>query len=51
MTNPQVTPTSALKGTVSCNGKTTEALERFRELFTKIAATKTATAKAKIATK
>jgi hypothetical protein len=56
--NPQVTPkilvtkaalefTSALKGMVSCNGKTTDALEKFSELFTKIAAAKAAMEKAK----
>jgi hypothetical protein len=58
VTNPQVTPktlaikaaselTGALKGLVSCNGKTAEALERFSELFTKIATAKAAIAKAK----
>jgi hypothetical protein len=58
ISNPRVTPktlvikaaselTSALKGTVSSNGKMAEALEKFRELFTKIAASKAAMAKAK----
>jgi hypothetical protein len=56
--NPQVTPktlvikaasdlTSALKGTVSCDGETAEALEKFSKLFTKIAASKSELAKAK----
>ncbi len=56
--NPQVTSktlvikvvselTSALKGTVTCNGKTAEALEKFSELFTKIAAVKAMMTKAK----
>jgi hypothetical protein len=39
--------TSALKGTVSCNGKMAEALQKFSKLFTKIAATKAELAKAK----
>jgi hypothetical protein len=58
ITNPQVTPktlfikvalelTSALKGTVSHNGKTAEVLEKFSKLLTKIAAAKAATARAK----
>ncbi len=58
ITNPQVTPktlvikaapelTSALKGTVSHNGKTADALEKFSKLFTNIAAAKAATANAK----
>jgi hypothetical protein len=58
ITNPQVTPktlvikmaldlTSALKGTVSCDCKTAEALQKFSELFTKIAAAKSELAKAK----
>ncbi len=58
ITNPQVTPktlivkavsdlTSALKGTISCNGKTAEALQKFSKSFTKIAATKSELAKAK----
>jgi hypothetical protein len=58
ITNPQVTPetliikialdlTSALKGTVSCDGKTAEALKKFSELFTKIAAEKSAMATVK----
>jgi hypothetical protein len=58
ITNPQVTPktlvikaasdlTSALKGTISRNGKMAEALQKFRELFTKIAAVKSELAKAK----
>jgi hypothetical protein len=58
ITNPKVTPetlvikaaselTSALKGRVSCNGKMVEALEKFSELFMKIAAAKAAMAKAK----
>jgi hypothetical protein len=56
--NPQVTPktlvikaaldlTSALKGTVSCNGKTAEALQTFSNLITKITAAKSELAKAK----
>jgi hypothetical protein len=51
ITNPQVTHktlvmkvasdlTSALKGTISCNGETAEALQKFSELFTKMAAAK-----------
>jgi hypothetical protein len=58
ITNPQVAPktvvlkvasdtTSALKGTVSCNGKTAEALQKFSKLFTKIAMAKSELAKAK----
>jgi hypothetical protein len=58
ITNPQVTPktlvkkvtselTSALKGMVSHNGKTAEALEKFSELFTRIVAVKAAMTKAK----
>jgi hypothetical protein len=58
ITNPQVTPktlvikaasdlTSALKGTVSRDGNTTEALQKFSKLFTKIAAAKSELAKAK----
>jgi hypothetical protein len=58
ITNPHVTPktlvikaaldlTSALKGMVSCNGKTTEALQKFGKLFMKIAAAKSELAKAK----
>ncbi len=58
ITNPQVTPTtliikavldlsSALKGMVSRDGKTTEALQTFSELFTKIAVAKSELAKAK----
>jgi hypothetical protein len=58
ITNPQVTPetlvikaaldlTGALKRTISRNGKTAEALQKFRELFTKIAAAKSELAKAK----
>jgi hypothetical protein len=58
ITNPQVTPktlvikaaldlTSALKGMVSRNGKTAEALEKFSKLFTKIAVAKAVMAKAK----
>jgi hypothetical protein len=58
VTNPQVTPktlvikaasdlTSALKGTVSRNGETAEALKKFSELFTKIAAEKSESTKAK----
>jgi hypothetical protein len=58
ITNPQVTPktlvikvasnlTSVLKGTVSRNGKTTEALQKFSKLFTKIAAEKSELAKVK----
>jgi hypothetical protein len=58
ITNPQVTPktlvikaaldlTSALKGMVSCNGKTAEALEKVSKLFTKIAVAKAVMAKAK----
>ncbi len=58
ITNPQVTPntlvikaaselTSALKGTVSRNGKMAEALKKFSQLFTKIVAAKAAMAKAK----
>ncbi len=39
--------TSALKGTISCNGKTTEALQKFSKLFTKIAMEKSELAKAK----
>jgi hypothetical protein len=59
ITNPQVTPkiliikaaldlTSALKGTISCNGKTAEVLQKFSELFTKIAMAKSELAKAKV---
>jgi hypothetical protein len=58
ITNPQVTPktliikaaldlTSALKGTISRNSKTAEALQKFSELFTKIATEKSNLAKAK----
>jgi hypothetical protein len=58
ITNLQVTPktlvikaasdlTSALKVTVSCDGKTTEALQKFSKLFTKIATEKAEWAKAK----
>ncbi len=58
ITNPQVTPetlvikaasdlTSALTGTVSHNSEMAEALEKFSELFTKIAMEKSAMAKAK----
>ncbi len=58
ITNPQVTPktpvikaasdlTSALKGTVSRNGKTAEVLQKFSKLFTKIATAKSELAKAK----
>ncbi len=58
ITNPQVTPetlvikaaldlTSALKGTISRNGKMAEALQKFSELFTKIAAEKLELAKAR----
>jgi hypothetical protein len=58
ITNPQVTPktliikaaldlTSALKGTVSCDGKMAEVLEKFSDLFTKIAMAKSAMPKAK----
>jgi hypothetical protein len=58
ITNPQVTPktliikavlelTSALKGMVSPNGKMAEALKNLSKLFTKIATTKAAMAKAK----
>ncbi len=58
ITNLQVTPetlvikaasdlTSALKGMVSRDGETAEALQRFSELFTKIAAAKAELAKAK----
>jgi hypothetical protein len=58
ITNPQVTPatliikvaldlTSALKGTVSCNGKTEEVLQKFSKLFKKIATAKSELAKAK----
>jgi hypothetical protein len=39
--------TSALKGTVSCDGKTAEVLQKFSKLFTKIAAAKSELAKAK----
>ncbi len=39
--------TSALKGTTSCNGETAERLQKFSELFTKIAAAKSELAKAK----
>jgi hypothetical protein len=57
--SPQVTPetliilkavpnlTSVLKGMVSHNSETVEALEKFSKLFTKIAAAKSAMAKAK----
>ncbi len=56
--NPQVTPerlvikaaldlTSALKGTVSLDGKMAEALQKFSKLFTRIAAEKSELAKAK----
>ncbi len=56
--NPQVTPktliimvtldlTSALKRIVSRNCKTSEALQKFSKLFTKIAGTKSELAKAK----
>ncbi len=58
ITNPQVTPktfvikeasnlTSELKGTVSRDGKTAEALEKFSKLFRKIAVAKSAMAKAR----
>ncbi len=58
ITNPQVTPktlvikaaldlTSALKGTVSRDGKMAEVLQKFSKLFTKIAAAKSELAKAK----
>jgi hypothetical protein len=58
ITNPQVTPktliikaasdlTCELKGTISRNGKMAEALQKVRELFTKIAAAKSELAKAK----
>ncbi len=58
ITNPQVTPKtlvikvasdlkSALKGMVSRNGETAEALQKFSELFTKIATAKSELAKAK----
>jgi hypothetical protein len=58
ITNPQVTPntlvikaasdlTSALKGTVSHDGKMAEALQKFSKLFTKIATAKAELAKAK----
>jgi hypothetical protein len=58
ITNPQVTPkmlvievaldlTSALKGTISRDGKTVEVLQKFSELFTKIAVAKSKLAKAK----
>jgi hypothetical protein len=51
ITNLQVTPktliikaaldlTSALKGTISCNGKKAEALQKFSKLFMKIAMAK-----------
>ena len=57
ITNPQVTPktlvikaalelTSALKGTVSRNGKMAEVLKTFSGFFTKIVAAKSATLKA-----
>ncbi len=57
-TNPQGTPktlvikaalylTSTLKGTISHNGKTAKALQKFSKLFTKIAAAKSELAKAK----
>jgi hypothetical protein len=56
--NPQVTPktlvikaaldlTSALNGTISCNGKMAEALQKFSKLFMKVAAVKSELAKAK----
>ncbi len=58
ITNPQVTPKtlamkaasdliSALKGTVSCNGKTAVALPKFSKLFTMISAVKSELAMAK----
>ncbi len=58
ITNPQVTPktliikaasdlTSALKGTISRDGKTAEPLQKFSKLFTKITAAKSKSAKAK----
>jgi hypothetical protein len=58
ITNLQITPetliikaaldlTSTLKGTVSCNGKTAEVLQTFSKFFTKIAAAKLKSAKAK----
>jgi hypothetical protein len=58
ITNPQVTPetliikaasnlTSALKGTISSKGKMAEVLQKFSELFTKIATEKSELAKAK----
>ncbi len=56
--NPQVTPktlvikaaldlTSALKETISCDGKMAEALQKLSKLFTNIAAAKSELAKAK----
>ncbi len=39
--------TSALKGLISHNGKTAEALKKFSKLFTKIAAAKSEFAKAR----
>jgi hypothetical protein len=58
ITNPQVTPktliiktasnlTSALKGTISCNDKMADGLQKFSNIFTKIAAAKSELAKAK----
>ncbi len=58
ITNPQVTPktlvikaasdlTSALKGTISRNGVTAEALKKFSKLFLKIAVAKSELVKAK----
>ncbi len=58
ITNQKVTPktlvikaasdlTSALKGTISRDGKTAEVLQKFSKLFTKIAAVKSELAKAK----
>jgi hypothetical protein len=58
ITNPQVTPktlvikaaldlASALKGTISCEGETAEAIQKFSELFTKIPVVKAELAKAK----
>jgi hypothetical protein len=58
ITNPQIKPetlvmkaaaelTSALKGTISCDAETAEALTKAGKLFQKIAAAKAATAKAK----
>jgi hypothetical protein len=57
ITNPQITPetlvikaaaelTNVLKGTVSQDGETVEALQKINSLFTKIAETKAATMRA-----